>query len=250
MGRMYNIQSGDIFGRLVVIGKAADFIDPKSKKHMTQYLCQCSCPERNTVIVKAKNLVGNITRSCGCLRRETTAAKFNNKPIENYPPCGYYVNEVIYAYHYMIYEATRAPETKHFNIPVYGKWINSKTGIKAFYDDMSPTYELGCKVGRINNSLGYRPDNCIWVEKSIKQFDRINDMVIKYEESSYMVSEWNRAMGYEKNTIRDRIIDGYSYEDAISGTYDDRDFDYVNAIFFMDKYGRPVNNEYAKYMIF
>ena len=72
MGRMYNIQSGDIFGRLVVIGNAADFIDPKSKKHMTQYLCQCSCPERNTVIVKAKNLVGNITRSCGCLRRETT----------------------------------------------------------------------------------------------------------------------------------------------------------------------------------
>ncbi len=167
MGRMYNIQSGDIFGRLVVIGKAADFIDPKSKKHMTQYLCQCSCPERNTVIVKAKNLVGNITRSCGCLRRETTAAKFNNKHIENYPPCGYYVNEVIYAYHYMIYEATRAPETKHFNIPIYGEWINSKTGIKAFYDDMSPTYELGCKVSRINDSLGYRPDNCIWVEKSI-----------------------------------------------------------------------------------
>lgn len=54
----------------------------------------------------------------------------------------------------------------------------------------------------------------------------------------------------KKNTIRDRIIDGYSYEDAISGTYDDRDFDYVNAIFFMDKYGRPVNNKYAKYMIF
>ena len=42
MGRMYNIQSGDIFGRLVVIGKAADFIDPKSKKHMSQYLCHGS----------------------------------------------------------------------------------------------------------------------------------------------------------------------------------------------------------------
>lgn len=249
MCRMYNIQSGDIFGRLVVIGKAADFIDPKSRKHMTQYLCQCSCPERNTVIVKAKNLVGNITRSCGCLRRETTAAKFNNKPIENYPPCGYYVNEVIYAYHYMIYEATRAPETKHFNIPIYGEWVNSKTGVKAFYDDMSPTYESGCKVGRINDSLGYRPDNCIWVETSIKQFDRINDMVIRFENSVYMVSEWNRAMGYEKNTIRDRIIDGYSYEEAITGTWEDRDFDPINAIFFMDEYGRPVNNEYAKYMI-
>ena len=139
MSSMYNIQSGDIFGRLVVIGRLEDFIDPKSKKHCSQYLCQCSCPEKNTVVVKAKNLVGNITRSCGCLRRETTAAKFNHKPITEYPPAKYIVKQVIYAYHYMIYEATRAPETKHFNIPIYGEWINSRTGIKSFYDDMSPT---------------------------------------------------------------------------------------------------------------
>lgn len=249
MSSMYNIQSGDIFGRLVVIGRVEDFIDPKSKKHCSQYLCQCSCPEKNTVVVKAKNLVGNITRSCGCLRRETTAAKFNHKPITEYPPAKYIVKQVIYAYHYMIYEATRAPETKHFNIPIYGEWINSRTGIKSFYDDMSPTYESGCKIGRLNESIGYRPDNCIWVECSIRQYDRINDMVITYNDSCYMVSEWNRAMGYEKNTIRDRIIDGYDYQEAITGTWEDRDFDQVNAIFFMDNNGRPLNNDYVKYIM-
>ena len=149
----------------------------------------------------------------------------------------------------MIYEATRAPETKHFNIPIYGEWINSRTGIKSFYDDMSPTYESGCKIGRLNESIGYRPDNCIWVEYSIRQYDRINDMVITYNNSCYMVSEWNRVMGYEKNTIRDRIIDGYDYQEAITGTWEDRDFDQVNAIFFMDNNGRPLNNDYVKYIM-
>ena len=80
MGKIYNINSGDIFGRLVVIGKVEDSINKKSKKHESQYLCRCTCKDHNTIVVKGKNLINGHTKSCGCIRKEE-AKRINCKDI-------------------------------------------------------------------------------------------------------------------------------------------------------------------------
>ena len=64
--------TGCVFGRLTVVAQAEDYIQPNGT-HCVQWLCRCSCPEHNMVVVKGSNLNGNKTLSCGRLARERAA---------------------------------------------------------------------------------------------------------------------------------------------------------------------------------
>ena len=68
---------GKTFGRLTVLEQAEDYITPQGK-HKVQWLCECSCEERNKIIVLGNSLTRKHkpTRSCGCLRREITSQNF------------------------------------------------------------------------------------------------------------------------------------------------------------------------------
>lgn len=74
--------TGRVFGRLTVIKQVDDYIEPKSGKHRSQWLCLCSCDKHKEVIVIGYNLKKkNGTRSCGCLWKEKIceANKIENK---------------------------------------------------------------------------------------------------------------------------------------------------------------------------
>lgn len=58
------------FGRLTVLCQVDDYIEPKRGKHHARWLCECSCEERNQVIVTGSNLKSNKIQSCGCIARE------------------------------------------------------------------------------------------------------------------------------------------------------------------------------------
>lgn len=56
--------------RLTVIEQVEDYIIPKSKKHISQWLCECNCLEHNQIIVRCSDLKNGNTKSCGCLKIE------------------------------------------------------------------------------------------------------------------------------------------------------------------------------------
>lgn len=64
--------TGKIFGRLTVLQQVEDKIEPDGT-HRAQWLCECSCPEHNQVVVTGKNLKNKNhgTKSCGCLVNDT-----------------------------------------------------------------------------------------------------------------------------------------------------------------------------------
>ena len=66
------------FGRLTVIERAEDYIEPKSNKRIARWLCKCDCG--NEILVIGKNLTKKKygTKSCGCLRSESIT-KFNKE---------------------------------------------------------------------------------------------------------------------------------------------------------------------------
>jgi len=68
---------GQRFGRLLVIERAEDHIDPKSGKHKTMWLCQCDCG--NTHIARGTNLRNGTVKSCGCLHREISSITAKTK---------------------------------------------------------------------------------------------------------------------------------------------------------------------------
>lgn len=62
--------TGQRFGRLTVIKKAKPYKSPDGLSHTTQWLCRCDCGKE--VIVMGVNMKHGFTKSCGCLRSETS----------------------------------------------------------------------------------------------------------------------------------------------------------------------------------
>jgi hypothetical protein len=62
--------TGKTFGRLTVLEQAEDRVDAKGNHH-ARWLCECSCNEKNRVVVDGANLKKEKgTKSCGCLAKE------------------------------------------------------------------------------------------------------------------------------------------------------------------------------------
>jgi hypothetical protein len=60
--------TGQIFGKLTVIQQAEDRIWPGGQR-VAQWLCECSCPKHNQIIVTTSSLRSGNTKSCGCIER-------------------------------------------------------------------------------------------------------------------------------------------------------------------------------------
>lgn len=67
--------TGKKFGRLTVIERAPDYIQPNNGRKRTQWKCVCDCQKNKKnpdyIIVVKDRLKGGNTRSCGCLAYET-----------------------------------------------------------------------------------------------------------------------------------------------------------------------------------
>lgn len=66
--------TGNIFGRLKVLYQAEDYVYPDGRRE-ARWLCECSCEEKNLVVVRRAELISGHTRSCGCLAKESTIAR-------------------------------------------------------------------------------------------------------------------------------------------------------------------------------
>lgn len=63
--------TGKTFGRLTVLERADDYIDPHGKP-WPMWKCICSCDEHKIVIVRGRDLKCSHTTSCGCVHKEKT----------------------------------------------------------------------------------------------------------------------------------------------------------------------------------
>jgi hypothetical protein len=70
MPALIAMPAGQVFGRLTVLRRGPNFDGAKGRP--AQWWCRCSCGTETLVTGHA--LRKGLTRSCGCLRRETTAA--------------------------------------------------------------------------------------------------------------------------------------------------------------------------------
>lgn len=61
--------TGEVFGRLIVVRQAEDYINPKGV-HYAQWECLCNCGNPNYITVSAAHLKDGHTQSCGCLNAE------------------------------------------------------------------------------------------------------------------------------------------------------------------------------------
>jgi hypothetical protein len=101
-------------------------------------------------------------------------------------------------------------------ISVCEKWINS---FECFISDIGGRPN-GMSLDRIDVNGNYEPSNCRWASMKTQARNKTNNQIITFNGVSACLSEWEEITGIKHGTIRRRIKNGWSIEDALSVNVD------------------------------
>lgn len=141
---------GHKVGRLTVEAFAG--MNPHGK---TTWRCRCDCDGKMVVAIGSR-LAKGTTRSCGCIRRETTKKLKTTHGKTNTPE--------FWIWAAMIARCSNPNDARFASyggrgISVCLRWTGS---FQSFMDDMGTRPTVEHSLDRINNDGNYEPTNCKW----------------------------------------------------------------------------------------
>lgn len=162
------------FGRLTVLKEVSArlYINKKGKEeHQRYWLCLCDCGVRKEV--RQQHLRNGLIVSCGCYGRDKTSAR--ERKLEGLPE-GYTRNCDQKSWQFIIWKAMidrcYNPENSGYinyggrGVTVCDSWLKPfGEGLYNFSSDMGERPE-GFDLDRLDNSLGYCPENCGWSDRT------------------------------------------------------------------------------------
>lgn len=203
---MFKDITGKKFNRLTAIR-------PNGKQgRNTKWLCLCDCG--NYVTTNISSLTRGKCRSCGCLRRETTA--------ENFRKHGKSKSKIYAVYCTMIQRCESKKNKSYSNyggrgITVCEEWRNSFT---VFYEwAMANGYSDGLTIDRIDTNGNYEPNNCRWVNAIEQANNKRNNELLEYNGEIHTIAEWARLKNMSYSTLYERIkVHNWEIERALNTT--------------------------------
>lgn len=183
------------FGRLTVIGKANPHYT-RGGNRLVKWTCQCDCG--NVCDVLSENLLGGITKSCGCLNKEIVSKNNKTHGLSHHK---------LYAIHSEMNHRCFNPNNKNFKhygsrgISVCEQWTG-RDGFLNFYEwANSHGYKDGLSIERKDVDGDYSPDNCSWIPKNEQPLNRRSNVILSYKGKKQSISEWCRMYRISRKTI-------------------------------------------------
>ena len=198
--------TGRIFDRLTVI----DFGGYKIRGGKPKAHWQCRCTEGNILIVEASNLKHGRTRSCGCFKIEETIKRSTIHGKRHTPEFTIWVD--------MRRRCNSQTNLAYHNyggrgITVCDTWDSS---FAAFYEDMGPRPTPKHTLDRIDNMQGYNPENCQWATRYTQSRNKRSTIMLTLNDITQCAEDWAVQLGIKPATLRKRIRDGWSHQDALT----------------------------------
>jgi hypothetical protein len=99
-------------------------------------------------------------------------------------------------------------------ITVCQEWLDSYITFKEWA--LNNGWQEGLQIDRINNNLGYAPDNCRFVTSKINNNNRRNNAYMTYNGETHTAMEWAEKLGLDYTTIINRRFGGLPVEKILS----------------------------------
>ena len=193
MGAQRMDLAGQVYGRLTVLSFAGRTASGST------WRCLCDCG--NAKIVTSSNLRSGATKSCGCLAKECSAERSVTHGM---------TGSVEHRTWTSMLSRCRNPKDHNFRnygargIRVCDRW----TKFENFFADMGKRPN-NCSLDRIDNEKGYGPDNCRWAVFVEQASNKRTNHFLTLEGETKTISQWARATGISKVTIRARLRIGW-----------------------------------------
>lgn len=178
-------ETGKTYGRLYVV----EFYG-KSEYRQSLFRCKCSCG--NTVYVSGTDLRGGHTRSCGCLVKEALAAGLNT----THGKSSHRLFKV------WIGMRERCRYEKHKDYKLYGgrgiTVANEWEDFENFFNwSIGNGWKEGLVLDRVNNDLGYSPQNCRWTTQLVNAHNKglRKNNTTGYEGVSFKCNRFHSRIG-------------------------------------------------------
>lgn len=193
---------GRQFGRLTVIKYG------RTDHGKAMWKCHCICG--NDVIVASENLIQGKTKSCGCIRKEKTAKLKYSHGLHGHP---------LYRCWRNMLDRCQNPKNKEFNryggrgINVCEEWKKFKN----FYHwAIKHGYSEDLTIERVDNDLGYNPQNCIWADRYTQSRNRSDNHYIEFNGEKKILKDWADETGISESLIRHRLAAGWNVKEALN----------------------------------
>lgn len=200
------LKCGMRFGRLLVIDKGPT-PKPYTKRRI---LVKCECGVEKWV--GWAEVARGGTKSCGCLFRELRDSQRVHNASES----------VLYSRWRSMIGRCCYPSSVGYKkygargITVCDQWRESYESFRLWATENGFSQEL--EIDRIDNNLGYSPDNCRFVTRAANMRNRRNTRYITAHGETKSLADWidDPRCVVEKNTLRGRLDSGWKPEVALS----------------------------------
>lgn len=192
--------AGKKFGRLSVIDPAPN------KGGRTRWNCVCDCG--NLHCANTNHLVRGYTRSCGCLKEEIISSGANTTHGKR--------RSRIYSIWCGIKDRCLNKKSARYSsyggrgITVCERWMTFEN----FYEDMGDAPN-GMSVDRINNDLGYSPENCKWSTPKEQANNTRRNVKITVNGETKNACQWMEKLRVKSYFLKNKTKNGATKEEVI-----------------------------------
>lgn len=203
LGRFAVDLTGQTFERLTVIRWAG-----RDKKGDLLWLCRCECSNETTVL--GRSLTSKMSRSCGCLSRDTTIKTHGRHRLSR---------TRIYSIWRNMITRCKYPNAAGYSdyggrgITVCDRWLTFQN----FFDDMGAEPFSGCTIERKNSNKGYSKSNCRWASRKEQAANKRTSLKrVRYQGAAWSVLELSEKFGMPYHLIYNRLKAGWSVHRAVT----------------------------------
>jgi len=95
-------------------------------------------------------------------------------------------------------------------------WEPWRESFETFLIDMGECPGKDMTLERLENSIGYTPENCIWATKAAQNKNRSHCIPLAFNGETKILSDWARQYGMTPNALAMRIRLGWTIERALT----------------------------------